>query len=413
MNASSSAPEAGGSSAAAAALPVQGATRAPLELEFAIRSASRLAESGERVPVGSGPLSLPEPARRTARTPNPHRRMVCDFHNHAPRKCKRVFSQLWRLHAHVAEHATTENKRCTICDKEYSSVSALNKHKRELHLPRPFGCRYCRAALSSERALQKHEARHERDREEKKRMPCADPNCAKTFLSKSNMAEHYEEFHRNGANRPPKRPAAKQTKRPLAPGEKPQRAIHKMRKDGWSAHELQVLMKVATGQHSALSHRASSEDDWKTVARVLQEEAPRLSTGASGAAQPEPRKPEACRKCFKRRCTAPIEGVQAAPMGPAAPRKRRTHAAAARVPESASGDAGLEIAAAGSWVVRGRSTTFAGRPVAATLVRRLGRQGGIKAASWVDDEASAMNDEPAPATGPVAKKPRKRRRAGQ
>ena len=100
-------------------------------------------------------------------------------------------------------------------------------------------------------------------------------------------------------------------------------------------------------------------------------------------------------------------------MGPAAPRKRRTHAAAARVPESASGDAGLEIAAAGSWVVRGRSTTFAGRPVAATLVRRLGRQGGIKAVSWVDDEASAMNDEPAPATGPVAKKPRKRRRAGQ
>ena len=89
-------------------------------------------------------------------------------------------------------------------------------------------------------------------------------------------------------------------------------------------------------------------------------------------------------------------------------------AAAAPVPESASGDAGLEVAAAGSWVVRGRSTTFAGRPVAATLVRRLGRQGGTKAASWVDDEASAMNDEPAPATGPVAVgKPRKRRRAGQ
>eukprot|EP01083_Nonionella_stella_P246573 855869_1 len=134
-------------------------------------------------------------------------------------QCDKAFNVKQELQRHVANNHTKPFK-CDECDKRFGSAKYLQSHRISIHTKnehKPFRCKYCDYGAASEYIIKKHELSHsavtpykcvrcnksfrtdrylqthlERVHVEDKYKPLQCDICAKRFLGKINLKNHYK-----------------------------------------------------------------------------------------------------------------------------------------------------------------------------------------------------------------------------
>ena len=85
-----------------------------------------------------------------------------------------------------------QNRTCTICGKQFSSISSLNFHINSIHEAKTYDCQFCHKIFSTSLTLYVHKKRFH-NATTKIVFKC--DLCDKKYAQKSNLVDHVEKSH--------------------------------------------------------------------------------------------------------------------------------------------------------------------------------------------------------------------------
>lgn len=125
------------------------------------------------------------------------RPFVCEYHNHNETACGASFDKEGNLRNHVNSTHSGSKFYCSICSADEISFPTLSVLQAHIKTDHPPTCLECGSNFASNETLRLHiEAKHSNiDVGQRKKFPCLEPGCGRSFISKSNRNKHLRHIH--------------------------------------------------------------------------------------------------------------------------------------------------------------------------------------------------------------------------